>query len=49
MAFFAWGTIGLYVSDNAEKKFGFEPSDKDRQGLEALVPKISVVEREGKS
>ncbi|TVY59327.1 hypothetical protein LSUE1_G009482, partial [Lachnellula suecica] len=45
LAFLAWGTIGLYVADSAEKRFGFEPSEKDREAL----PKISVVEREGKS
>jgi hypothetical protein len=49
LAFLAWGTIGLYVSDRAEKRFGFEASEKDREALESAVPKITVVEREGKS
>ena len=49
MAFLAWGTIGLYVSDSAEKKLGLEPSEKDKQELEAVVPKITLVERERKS
>lgn len=44
-AFLAWGTIGLYISDNAEKKLGFEPTEKDREELDAVVPKITVVER----
>jgi hypothetical protein len=49
MAFLAWGAIGLYTSDSAEKKLGLEPSEKDKQALEAVVPKIMLVEREGKS
>jgi hypothetical protein len=49
IAFLAWGAIGLYISDTAEKKLGFEPSQKDKEALEAVVPKISLVERDGKS
>ncbi|RDL33654.1 uncharacterized protein BP5553_08022 [Venustampulla echinocandica] len=45
--FLAWGAIGLYVSDRAEKRLGFEPSQKDRDALQAVVPRITVVEREG--
>jgi hypothetical protein len=45
LAFLAWGTIGLYISDSAEKKFGLEPSQTDKEALEAVVPRISVVER----
>ena len=48
VAFLAWGTIGLYVSDGVEKKLGFEPSQKDKEALEALMPTITLVEREGK-
>lgn len=48
IAFLAWGTLGLYISDNAEKKLGFEPTEKDRQALDAAVPKITVVERDVK-
>lgn len=49
LAFLAWGAIGLYISDTAEKKLGFEPSQRDREALEAAVPKITLVERNGKS
>jgi hypothetical protein len=49
IAVLAWGTVGLYISDTAEKKLGFEPSEKEKQALEAVVPKITVVEREKKS
>ncbi len=45
----AWGTIGLYISDNAEKKLGLEPTQKDREALEAVLPKFTTVEREGKN
>ncbi|KAE8443818.1 hypothetical protein EG329_001325 [Mollisiaceae sp. DMI_Dod_QoI] len=49
VAFLAWGTIGLYISDNAEKKLGLEPTQKDREALEAVLPKFTTVEREGKN
>ncbi|KAF8863275.1 hypothetical protein BDZ45DRAFT_798568 [Acephala macrosclerotiorum] len=50
VGFLAWGTIGLYISDNyAEKKLGFEATEKDREALEAVVPRITAVKREGKS
>ncbi|KAF3767688.1 hypothetical protein M406DRAFT_321663 [Cryphonectria parasitica EP155] len=44
-----WGVIGLYVSDRAEEKFGFTPSEKDKAELEKMKPKIRVVDREGRS
>jgi len=51
LAFLAWGTVGLYLSDSAEKKLGFEASEKDKQALEKVVPRITMVDREedGKS
>ena len=39
-----WATIGLYVSDAAEKKFGYEATEKDKQELRGLVPRVRVVE-----
>ncbi|TVY29527.1 hypothetical protein LHYA1_G001494 [Lachnellula hyalina] len=45
VGFIAWGTIGLYLSDRAEKKFGLEATERDREAL----PRITIVEREGKS
>lgn len=45
-AFLAWGTLGLYFSDTAEKKLGFSPSESDREALEGIVPRLVVVERE---
>ncbi|TGO87478.1 hypothetical protein BPOR_0223g00050 [Botrytis porri] len=41
-SFIAWGTIGLYLSDTAEKKLGFEPTEQDK----AKMPKFTVVEKE---
>jgi hypothetical protein len=43
----AWGTIGLYLSDTTEKKLGLEPTEKDREALERVIPKITTVERNG--
>lgn len=40
--FLAWGTIGLYLSDTAEKKLGMEPSEQDK----AALPRIIAVERD---
>jgi hypothetical protein len=41
----AWGTIGLYLSNTAEKKLGLEPTEKDREALGKMVPNITTVER----
>lgn len=44
-----WGAIGLYMSDRAEERFGYTPSDQDKAALEMMKPKIHVVDREHKS
>jgi hypothetical protein len=44
-SFLVWGTIGLYITDTAEKKLGFEASPGDRERLDGVMPRISVVER----
>jgi len=41
----AWGTAGMYVTDTAEKKLGFEASEEDKEALKAFTPKITIVER----
>jgi len=46
VAILAWGTIGLYISDTAEKKLGFEPSEEDKRALDAALPKIRTVEKD---
>lgn len=42
----AYGMLGLFFSDKAEKAFGFTPTDEDKQKLKEAVPKITFVERE---
>ncbi|KAH7391503.1 hypothetical protein BKA64DRAFT_677786 [Cadophora sp. MPI-SDFR-AT-0126] len=44
--FLAWGTLGLYITDRAESKLGFEATDRDREALRSTLPTIQVVERE---
>ncbi|KAG9249313.1 hypothetical protein BJ878DRAFT_484837 [Calycina marina] len=45
----AWGTIGLYISDKAEKKLGFEPSETEKTALTARMPQITTIRREDKN
>ncbi|KAK3940620.1 hypothetical protein QBC46DRAFT_341292 [Diplogelasinospora grovesii] len=40
-----WGVVGLYMSDRAEEKFGFTPTEADKRELEKLTPKIQVIDR----
>lgn len=42
----AWGVAGLYLSDRAEEKFGYTPTEQDKTALEKLKPKIHVVDRD---
>lgn len=41
----AWGGIGLYLSDKAEEQFGYSPTAKDKEDLERLTPRITVVDK----
>ncbi|KAI3402138.1 hypothetical protein diail_67 [Diaporthe ilicicola] len=43
-----WGVIGLYMSDHAEERFGYTPSDQDKAAMERMKPKIHVVDRDEK-
>ncbi|KAI1002154.1 hypothetical protein K3495_g6051 [Podosphaera aphanis] len=45
LAFLAWGTLGIYMSDRAEKQLGFEAGPTDQEKLRELLPQIKVVER----
>ncbi len=45
-AVIAWGTVGLYISDAAEKKLGFEPTEEDKRALDAALPRIRTVEKD---
>ncbi|EMC93615.1 hypothetical protein BAUCODRAFT_76314 [Baudoinia panamericana UAMH 10762] len=42
----AYASLGLLVSDEAEKIFGFTPTEADKQRLKEAVPKIYVVDKE---
>jgi hypothetical protein len=41
---FAWGAIGLYLSDRAEDRF-FTPTEEEKAALDRITPKIPVVDR----
>ena len=43
-ALLAWGTVGLYLSDHAEEKFGFTPTDADREALARMGPRIIPID-----
>ncbi|PSS02124.1 hypothetical protein BD289DRAFT_422646 [Coniella lustricola] len=40
----AWGVVGLYMSDRAEEKFGFTPSEKEKAEIERLKPKLHIID-----
>jgi len=40
-----WAGIGMLVSGQAEKAFNMVPTDKDKENLEEVLPKVRVVER----
>ncbi|KAI4657171.1 uncharacterized protein J4E79_007787 [Alternaria viburni] len=41
----AYAGAGLYISDKAEEKFGLTPTEKDREQLQDVIPKISTIEK----
>ncbi|KAI4609389.1 hypothetical protein J4E81_007605 [Alternaria sp. BMP 2799] len=41
----AYAGAGLYISDKAEEKFGLTPTEKDREQLQDVIPKISIIEK----
>lgn len=42
----AYAGAGLLLSDQAEKTFGFVPTEADKERLERITPKIRTVERD---
>lgn len=40
----AWAGLGLVLSDKAEDFFGLKPTEKDREGLKDLLPKVRRVD-----
>ncbi|EOA83840.1 hypothetical protein ACJQWK_00766 [Exserohilum turcicum] len=41
----AYAGAGLYLSDVAEEKLGFTPTEKDKEELRDALPKIAAVEK----
>jgi hypothetical protein len=42
----AYAGAGMFLSDKAEEKFGFVPTEKDKEDLRGSIPKIRTIERE---
>lgn len=38
--------LGLLLSDTAEEKFGLVPTEKDKEELDRIIPKIRLVDRD---
>jgi hypothetical protein len=41
----AYAGAGLYLSDMAEEKLGFTPTEKDKEQLREALPKMTPVEK----
>lgn len=41
----AYAGAGLYLSDVAEEKYGFTPTEKDKEELRNALPKVTPVEK----
>ncbi|KAF6234488.1 hypothetical protein HO173_007113 [Letharia columbiana] len=40
----AWAGLGLLLSDKAEKFFELKPTEKDKEGLKDLLPRVRRVD-----
>ena len=40
-----YATFATYASDSAEKRLGLEASEKDREELGKLIPRVRVIDR----
>ncbi|OCL11273.1 hypothetical protein AOQ84DRAFT_374152 [Glonium stellatum] len=38
--------LGLLLSDTAEEKFGLVPTEKDKEELDKIIPKVRLVDRD---
>ncbi|KAH6607440.1 hypothetical protein Trco_003753 [Trichoderma cornu-damae] len=45
IAVIAWGCVGLHLSDKAEEKFGYTPTEEDKAELRNMAPKITTVDK----
>ncbi|ODA76411.1 hypothetical protein RJ55_08257 [Drechmeria coniospora] len=41
----AWGVLGLHLADRAEEKFGYTPSEQDKEDLRKWAPRVIPVEK----
>ncbi|MCJ1244964.1 hypothetical protein MMC30_002165 [Trapelia coarctata] len=41
-----WAGIGLFVTDQTERKFNMVPTEQERKELEGLIPRVRLVEKE---
>lgn len=39
-----YATLGLFLSDTAEEKLGYTPTEEDKKRLREAMPRIRVVE-----
>ncbi|KAK3324251.1 hypothetical protein B0T19DRAFT_226563 [Cercophora scortea] len=44
-----WGAIGLKLSDTAEEKLGYTPTEEDKAALDRITPKVQVIDRRDNS
>jgi len=40
----AWAGIGLLLSDKAEEVWGLKPTEKDREQLKEVLPRVRRIE-----
>lgn len=46
VAILAWGAAGLYLSDRAEERFGYTPTEQDKAELRKLASITTVETKE---
>ena len=39
-----WAGLGLLLSDKAEEVFGLKPTEKDKEGLKDVLPRLRRVD-----
>ncbi|KAF2489264.1 hypothetical protein BU16DRAFT_176640 [Lophium mytilinum] len=42
----AYAGLGIFLSDVAEQKFDMVPTEKDKEELRSVIPKIRLVDRD---
>ncbi|KAM5348070.1 hypothetical protein ACJ41O_007894 [Fusarium nematophilum] len=48
VAILAWGTAGLFLTDEVEKMFGYTPTEEDKARLNKYTPKIITIDKNEK-